>query len=207
MHRDLRAFATEEWLTRFPGFVDDLSTRLTNYASAYRQSLAHVAAESDGPPDQRDVLRDLLSHFRFVHNANPDLEEEYEWFRDRAMLALSEIEAARSQSSSPSSGDSPRPGDGPDLVDVSPRVPTSSLLVVPAASGPQAGSPLGSQASSASSSVIDLGSVPARQPRARIVRASDRSGEVSTSSFATGVCAFSCSRFPVLISFSAVVQC
>ena len=194
MHRDLRAFATEEWLTRFPGFVDDLSTRLTNYASAYRQSLAHVAAESDGPPDQRDVLRDLLSHFRFVHNANPELEEEYEWFRDRAMLALSEIEAARSRSSSPSSGDSP-------------RVPTSSLLVVPATSGPQAGSPLGSQASSASSSVIDLGSVPAHQPRARIVRASDRSGEVSTSSFAAGVCAVPCSHFPVLISFSAVVQC
>ena len=144
--------------------MDDLSKHLTNYASAYCQLLAHVAVESDGPPDQRDVLRDLLLHFQFVHNANLDLEEEYEWFRDHAMLALSEIEAAHSWSSSPSSGDSPHPGDGPDLVDTSPRVPSSSLLLVPATSGTQAGSPLRSQDSSALSSVIDLGSVPACQP-------------------------------------------
>ena len=135
----------EDWLTRFPRFVDDLSTCLTNYASAYHQLLAHIAAESDGPPDQHDILHDLLSHFRFVHNANLDLVNKYKWFRDCAMLALSKIEAACSQSSSPSSGGSPRPGDGPDLVDASPHIPSSSLLVVPATSGTQAGSPLGSQ--------------------------------------------------------------
>ena len=143
--------------------MDDLSTHLTNYASAYHQSLAHVAVESNGPPDQREVLCDLLSHFRFVHNANPDLEEEYEWFHDHAKLVQSEIEAAHSWSSSPSSGDSPHPGDGPDLVDSSPCIPSSSLLVVPATSGTQADSPLGSQSSSASSSVLDLGSVPTCQ--------------------------------------------
>ena len=189
MRRDLRPFAVEEWLSRFPGFVDDLAPRLRAYASGYRQSFENVSADSDGPPEERDILRDFLLQLRFLHNKNPELVEDYEWFRERVRLALSEIEAARSRSSSPSSGGSPPPQDGPDPADAPLRAPSSSLLVIPATSGTQAGSPVGSQVSSALSSVIDLGDGPAHRPRARIVRASDQSGKAPSSSLAAGVSA------------------
>ena len=188
MHRNLRAFAVEEWLSRFPGFVDDLAPRLRAYTSGYRQSFENVSADSNGPPEERDILRDFLLQLWFLHNKNPELVEDYEWFRERVRLALSEIEAARGRSSSPSSGGSPPILGGPDPAAASPRAPSTSLLVIPAASGTQAGSPLGSQVLSASSSVIDLGDGSARRPRARIVRASDQSGK-APSSLAAGVSA------------------
>ena len=108
---NLRLFAVEEWLSRFPGFVDNLGLRLRAYASGYRQSFENVSVDSDGPPEECDVLHGLLSQLRFMHNNNPELVEDYKWFRERAQLVLSKIEAACSQPSSPSSEDSPPPCD------------------------------------------------------------------------------------------------
>ena len=189
MRRDLCLFAVEDWLSRFPGFVDNLALRLCAYASGYHQSFKNVLVDSDGPPEECDVLCDLLLQLRFMHNNNPELVEDYERFCERARLALSEIEAAWSQSSSPSSEGSPPPQDGLDPAAMSPRTPSTSLLVIPVASGTQAGSLLVSQVLSASSSVIDLRDGPAHRPRACIVRASNQSGKVSSSSLAAGVSA------------------
>ena len=51
MRCDLCLFALEEWLSRFPGFVDDLGLRLRAYASSYCQSFENVSTDSDGPPE------------------------------------------------------------------------------------------------------------------------------------------------------------
>lgn len=73
-----------------------------------------------------------------MHNNDLELVDDYEWFHNCMLLALSKIEAACSQSFSPSSGDSPPPQDGPDPASMSPRAPSTSLLVIPAASRTQA---------------------------------------------------------------------
>ena len=121
MHCNHRHFTVEDWLSRFPSFVDDLAPCLPAYTSGYCQSFENVLADSNGPPEERDVLHDLLLQLHFMHNDNPELVEDYEWFHERTCLALSEIEAAWSRSSFPSFDGSPPPQDGP--------IPLPRLLV------------------------------------------------------------------------------
>ena len=99
------------------------------------------------------------------------------------------------------------PQDGPDPADVSPCAPSTSLLVIPVASGTQAGSPLGSLVSSASSSIIDLGDGSAHQPHAHIVWASNRSGKAPSSSLAAEVSAPPGCYFPEFIPVSVDGWC
>ena len=103
MCHDLRLFTVEDWLSRFPGFMDNLALCLCAYVSGYHQSFENALADSNGPPEERNVLRDLLSQLWFMHNNNPELVEDYKWFCEHLRLALSEIEATWSWSSSLSS--------------------------------------------------------------------------------------------------------
>ena len=44
----MRAYAVKEWLTHFPGFVDDLSDRLVTFSELLRTSIANVTADGAG---------------------------------------------------------------------------------------------------------------------------------------------------------------
>ena len=59
MHCDLRRFTVEDWLSRFPSFMDDLAPHLCAYASSYCQLFKNISADSDGPPEEDNVLHDL----------------------------------------------------------------------------------------------------------------------------------------------------
>ena len=61
--------------------MDDLGLHLRAYVSGYRQSFENISADSNGPPVERNVLHNFLSQLWFMHNNNPELVEDYKWFR------------------------------------------------------------------------------------------------------------------------------
>ena len=74
-------FAVELWLSRFPGFVDELEHRLHTYAAALRITEADYSADRlDGEPsDPRGPFWALLWRLRLLHIGREVTEEDYEW--------------------------------------------------------------------------------------------------------------------------------
>ncbi|KAH9016628.1 hypothetical protein EDB85DRAFT_2155750 [Lactarius pseudohatsudake] len=91
LRAEFRAFAVESWLERFPGFVADLAPRLRAYASELRAAERRVADAGDEEPDPHACLWVFLLALKESHDARRMPDEDYEWFRARAHLALSEL--------------------------------------------------------------------------------------------------------------------
>ncbi len=143
IRRELRDFAVELWLERFPGFVSNLEDRLHNYASVLRVAEEHAAADASGDVDSdpHAPLWGLLSTLHVSYEAGQVSNADYEWYRSWACLAITEFQA----SSTPGA---PRPSPSP--TDASAAVP--------------------SQVPSAPSSVIDLSLPAPTRPLLCIIR-------------------------------------
>jgi hypothetical protein len=91
----VRAFAVESWLTRFPGFVDDLAPRLRTFSQALATSTASCSEDlGDVPVDPRAPYWDMLKELRASRAAGRAPSEDHDWYRARALLAISEFSAA-----------------------------------------------------------------------------------------------------------------
>ena len=126
MRDEFRAFAVESWIHRFPGFVADLEGRLGSYTrfvrAAEEGAVADAAGAEVGP---RVPLWGLLTTLRVANASGQLADDDYEWLRDRARMALNELDAD---------------------PDPQPLAPTPSPV-------PSSPSPAGSTSSSAASSV------------------------------------------------------
>jgi hypothetical protein len=97
-----RGYAVEAWLTRFPGFVDDLADRLQAYSVALVAAANVYAADrlEDEPVDPCGTYYVLLSQLRTSRNGGQVSEADYEWFRTCARAAMSEVAKAASAGAS-----------------------------------------------------------------------------------------------------------
>ncbi|KAH9039646.1 hypothetical protein EDB85DRAFT_2141153 [Lactarius pseudohatsudake] len=91
LRTEFRVFAVESWLEHFPGFVADLAPRLCAYASELWAAERRVADAGDEEPDPHACLWAFLLALKESHDACRMPDEDYEWFRARARLALSEL--------------------------------------------------------------------------------------------------------------------
>lgn len=99
----IRTFALEPWLERFPGFVDDLAPRLRTYAQALHSVEVNVLEDNpeDIPPNPCAPYWSLLTQLRLEQGSGSISTEDYEWYRARALLAISELSAVDPTDSSP----------------------------------------------------------------------------------------------------------
>ena len=168
-------------MARFPRVVAGLERRLSTYAQALAmaESRASEDAEESEDVDPRAPLWGLLTFLRTAHEGGQVPQEDYEWYRARARLALSKLEvkpvaspAAVQELLHPSPSPSPV---GAAPVSSSPAS-SSPAGVSPAGASPSGASPAPSQfAVATSSSFSELIAKQSLRPKPRIVLSSEAS--------------------------------
>ena len=75
--------------------MDDWEHRLRTYAAALRTAEATVVADNpeDIPVSPQAGLWSLVAQLRLEHGANRVSDDDYDWYRRRALLAISEFSA------------------------------------------------------------------------------------------------------------------
>jgi hypothetical protein len=154
----IRGYVIEPWLDRFPGFVSDLENRLHAYATALHIAEERASEDNEGANvDPRTPLLGLLYFLHFSHKTGQLSDDDYEWNRERANRALSELRVPSSRSAIP-------PAPAPMVTRPSP--PPSDV------------SAASSRALSRSSSFVDLAVLCKARSKTRIVCSSEATVEV-----------------------------
>lgn len=169
-YAEVLAFADASWLVRFPRAVEGLEHRLSTYANALQLAVERASADTDDSDDvdPRASLWGLLSFLRSSHDTGQVTDADYEWYRSRARLALSELE--HKPVGSPAAVSAllgPQPSPSP-LADLPVDAPS-------AGASPVSASPAPSQVAAAPTpaSFSELVASQSQRPKPRIVLASE----------------------------------